>query len=110
MNFPSTKKIEKPIIHVNSLPVPHYDDGNSHSVLREPGLQIIQEYIHRKKNTSVNYVSTRTLLDICLGIGQVGVSLGQGRKLLEQGNLKTKMKEGGYGEGEGGIEGRLKYI
>ena len=33
-------------------------------VLREPGLQIIQGYNYRKKNKSVNYVSTRTLLDI----------------------------------------------
>ena len=49
-------------------------------VLRETGLQIIQRYIHRKKNKSVNYVSTRTLMDICLGMGKVGVLLGKGRK------------------------------
>ena len=41
-------------------------------------------------------------------MGKVVVSLGQGRKLQEQGNLITKMKDVGCGEVEGGIEGRAK--
>ena len=46
--------------------------STTNEVLRVSGLHIIQEYIHRKQNTVINYVSTRSLLDIFLAIGKVG--------------------------------------